>query len=94
MKTKLLKKLRAESKIFVLFKDIKYFDNRIQYYITKITKKGIEELGFTTYVYNGFTIDYDYMMFSIIYPSLRKERTNYILERIYELRINKAKRLL
>lgn len=94
MKTKLLRKLRAESKTFVLFKGIKYFDNRIQYYITKITKKGIEELGFTIYINKGFTVDYDYIMFSDIYPQLRKERTNYILERIYELRINKAKRLL
>lgn len=94
MKTKLLKKLRAESKTFVLFKCIKYFDNRIQYYITKITKKDIEELSFTVYVNNSSTVDYDYIMLSIIYPNLRKERTNYILERIYELRINKAKRLL
>lgn len=94
MKIKLLKKLRAESKTFVLFKDIDYFDNRIQYYITKITKKGIEELGFTVYINNDFTVDYDYIMLGIIYPSLRKERTNYILKRVYELRINKAKRLL
>lgn len=95
MKTKLLKKLRAESKTFVLFKGIKWFSHiGLHYYITKITKKGIEELSFTVYVNDSFTVDYDYLMFKVIYPDLQKQRTDYILERIYELRFNKAKKLL
>ena len=94
MKTKLLRKLRAESKKVVTLKDIVFVRNIILFYITKITKTGSEEVVYKISGEPTVIADVDYIKTKFIYPQLQEERKRYILERVYELKCKKARKLL